>query len=167
MTSPPASAGLTGSSGTIPPVPGGSAARRIPFDEAAVAAVAAVLGADAVAMPFGARAGGAWRMTIPFTGMPVVLGQAPPTPEAADQSPGDTPVPTTTVTIWPGLGRVDLGNPMVSVTASAIEVVDLIDGIETIFRSAAGSATVARNGRVMVRMGPTNPTGEPERSAGR
>ena len=133
---------------TIPPLPPGSAARRVPFDASAVDAVAGVLGARAAPAPIGRGAGVAWRIVVLVTGAAVVRGESAADPVAV---PSGSPGPVTTLTIWPERGRVDVANPMAIVTITGLEVVDLLPGIEAIFRSPVGSVTVARNGRVMAR----------------
>ncbi|HEV2527066.1 MAG TPA: hypothetical protein VGT61_01230 [Thermomicrobiales bacterium] len=143
----------TAQSSSIPPVPPGSAAQRIPFDAAAITAIAAELGIEAAPAPFGAQAHPAWRLVVPLTGAAVIPGADPTEPVTA-QSPGVV----TRLIVWPGMGRVDVANPMASVTMTGVVVVDLIPGIEAIFRSPEGSLTVARNGRVMARTGPSPAT---------
>jgi hypothetical protein len=135
----------------LPAIPAGSAARRLALDAAALAAVADTLGVALAEAPFRAGDQPVYRLAVPVTGEAVGRGasdHALPCPGPATASPG---LPVTTLTVWPALARVDVANPMASVTATGLVAVDLIPGVEAIFRHPGGSVTVARNGRVMVR----------------
>lgn len=135
---------------SLPPVPAGSAVRRIAFDAGLVEILADELGVPAHLASFGAGDAPVHRLRLP-------LRPGPVTSDGADGEGdrGRSPVGgiVTTVTIWPALGRVDTASAAAATTVTGILAVDLVPGVEVIFRHAGGSLTLTRNGRVMVRAG--------------
>ena len=149
---PPADAPFAG----LPPVPAGSSIERRPFGREALDEIASELGQPLTDAPFALHGEPVWRLTVPVVAGPVVAGGA----AAATPDPADGAV--TVLTFWLSLGRVDAVAPAVSVVATGIIAVDLVPGVEAIFRYPGGNLTVARNGRIMVRTGPTPVRSAPE-----
>ena len=136
-------------SAPLPPVPSGSPVRRRAFDRESLDEIALELGHPLTHAPFRIHGQPVWRLAIPIVAGPVVSGEASaPIPEAA--SDGEA-----VLTFWLTLGRVDASSPATSVVATGIVAVDLVPGVEAIFRYLGGSVTAARNGRIMVRTGPS------------
>ena len=135
------------SSAGLPPVPAGSSIERLPYDGDSVPAIARELGQPVGLAPFRVRTEPVFRLHVPVSAGPVTPnGRSRPTTSEPDR-------PTTVLTLWPSLGRVDATGPSASVVATGIVAIDLVRGVEVIFRHAGGSVTVARNGRIMVRTG--------------
>ncbi len=132
---------------SLPAIPKNSSVRRIAFDDDALVAIASELGQPLGVAPFQIRGKAVHRIAIP-----VLAGAVVPTAMPAGHAAGDDQ-PVTTLTLWTAMRRVDVINPWVTVVASGVIAIDLVAGVEVIFRYPGGSVTVARNGRVMVRTG--------------
>ena len=131
----------------LPAVPANSSVRRVAFTVDELDAIAAELGQSVALAPFRVHGQQVYRVIVP-----VRFGAiGPATP--VDDDPGET-APVTTLTLWPSLRRVDASNPWATAVATGIVAVDLVTGVEAIFRHPGGSLTVTRNGRIMVRTGP-------------
>ncbi len=135
---------------SLPAVPENSSVHRIAFDDQALAAIADELGRPLGVAPFQVRGKTVHRIAIPVMGGAVVPAAMTAEPTAGDDQP------VTTLTLWTSMGRVDVINPWVTVVATGVIAIDLVAGVEAIFRYRDGCVTVARNGRVMVRTGPMN-----------
>ena len=131
----------------LPPVPAGSSIVRLPYDEDAVPAIARELGQPAEVAPFRPGPDPVHRLLIPIGDGPVVPGR--PVPAARD----DSGRAVATLTLWTAIGRVDVTGAAAAVVATGVVAVDLVRGVEVIFRHRGGSVTVAGNGRIMVRTG--------------
>lgn len=143
-------------SARLPPVPPGSSVRRRAFDRETLDEIASELGQPLTLAPFQLHGQPVWRLAIPIVAGPVVDGEAiVRTPESFEDE-------ATVLTFWLALGRVDASAPATSVVATGIVAVDLVPGVEAIFRYPGGSLTVARNGRIMVRAGPVGTGPVPE-----
>ena len=118
-----------------------------------IEAIAGELESSVALAPFQVRGEPVYRITVPLVGGAVVRG-SPAGNDPAEQGP------VTTLTLWPSLRRVDATNPWATVVATGIVAVDLVAGVEAIFRHTGGSLTVARNGRIMVRTGPAVTDGD-------
>ena len=60
--------------------------------------------------------------------------------------------PVVTLTIWPSLRRVDARSPALTVVFTEVASVDLVDGVEVLFRRENGDyLIVAIGGKVIVR----------------
>ena len=126
----------------LPAIPAGSSARRWPFDRAALTEVAALLAGTLETAPFQLHGAPVFRLTVPGS-------EAVPNDDTTEVRPDDC-----ILTCWPSIGRLDVSGPALSVVTTGIAAVDLIPGVEAVFRHAHGSVTVARGGRVMIRTGP-------------
>ena len=133
---------------SLPAIPENSSVHRIAFDDEALAAIADGLGQPFGLAPFQIRGKAVHRIAIP-----VMAGAIVPTTMPAGHAAGNDQ-PVTTLTLWTAMRRVDVINPWVTVVATGVIAIDLVAGVEAIFRYPGGSVTVARNGRVMVRTGP-------------
>ncbi len=136
----------------LPTIPPNSSVRRVAFSTGELDVIAVELGQSITLAPFRIRGEPVYRILLPILEGAVT----PKAPRADIMSDGKAAV--TTLTLWPSLRRVDVTNPWVAVVATGIVAVDLVTGVEAIFRHAGGSLTVARNGRVMVRTGPAKAT---------
>lgn len=125
--------------GALPTIPAGSSARRLPFNHAALAQVADLLVTTRETAPFRLHGAAVYRLTVPAH-------------DADEEATNATAV--ITLTCWPSVCRLDVSGAALSVVTTGILAVDLIPGVEAIFRHAHGSVTIARRGRVMVRTGP-------------
>lgn len=128
----------------LPAIPAGSSARRWPFDRATLTEVAALLAGTLEAAPFQLHGAPVFRLTVPGS-------EAAPNDDTAEVRPDNC-----ILMCWPSIGRLDVSRARegLSVVTTGIAAVDLIPGVEAVFRHAHGSVTVARGGRVMVRTGP-------------
>ncbi len=133
---------------SLPAIPENSSVRRIAFDDEALATIADELGQPLGVAPFQVRGRAVHRIAIPVMGGAVVPGAMGARRVAGDDQP------ITTLTLWTSMRRVDVTTPWVTVVATGVIAIDLVAGVEAIFRYRGGSVTVARNGRVMVRTGP-------------
>lgn len=102
----------------------------LPYDEAAVARIAILLGVDVAPAPFRMPGAPVWRLTVPGT-----QGRPP-----------------ATVTLWPRIERVDVLAGSVTIVFTDIRKVELVPGVEVQFRRGTQELLViARGGRVIVR----------------
>jgi hypothetical protein len=103
---------------------------RLPLDAAAVPAIAALLGGDARLAAFRLKDAEVYQIVVPA---------------------GDDRGPTT-LTLWPSLRRVDAMAPGVAVVFTDVAGVELVEGVEALFRRTNGEfLIVAIGGKVMVR----------------
>lgn len=143
---------------SLPAIPVGSSSERLPYDDDALEAIGREFGRPATLAPFRVGVAPVYRIEIPVIGQAAVPGAA-----AASQG-GASERLVITVTLWTSLGRVDATGPGTSVVATGIIAVDLVRGVEAIFRHPGGSVTITHNGRIMVRTGaqPHGLNGRPE-----
>ena len=130
----------------LPDIPMNSSVRRVDFTSDSIEAISVELGQPIALAPFRVHGEPVYRVVIPLTGGAIV-------PASAREIEAEEPGAFTTLTLWPSLRRVDAVNPWATVVATGIIAVDLVTGVEAIFRHAGGNLTVARNGRIMVRTG--------------
>ena len=103
---------------------------RLPFDDRSAADIARVLGSALERAPFQLPGGTVYQLTVKGYGAARSL-----------------------VTLWPSIRRVDVIGPGSTVVCTQITTVDLIEGVEVLFRRATGEyliITVA--GKVIVRV---------------
>ncbi len=141
----------------LPDIPVGSPIHRVGFTLDEIESIAIELGQPLALAPFQVHGESVYRVIVPLLDGAVVRG------EPVDVDPAYAG-PVTTLTLWPSLRRVDATNPWATVVATGIVAVDLVPGVEAIFRHAGGSLTVARNGRVMVRTGLAPTAGDGSRA---
>jgi hypothetical protein len=105
--------------------------RTVDFDPRAIDLIAEVLDVAASVAPFRLPSSTVWQMTVP----------------------GDQGRPVAMVTLWPGIGRVDVVAGQATVVFTGVVRVDLVPGVEVQFRRANREVLiVARGGKVIVRM---------------
>lgn len=105
--------------------------RTVAFDPRAIDAIAEVLDVAATVAPFRLPSSTVWQMTVP----------------------GDAGRPVVMMTLWPGIGRVDVVAGPATVVVTDVRTVDLVPGVEVQFRRANREVLiVARGGKVIVRM---------------
>lgn len=103
---------------------------KIPFDVRAIAEIAAVLESASRPAPFQLPGGEVFQITVPA---------------------GDGP-PTVMVTFWPTIHRVDAISPAATVVFTDVAMVELVEGVEVLFRRRTGEyLIVTRGGKVIVR----------------
>lgn len=102
----------------------------VPFDATAVKKVADLFGAASSLAPLQLPGGTVYQIMVPdSTGKPVAM-----------------------LTLWPKIGRVDVVNQTATVVFSRVSSVDLIGGLEVVFRKSTGERLiVALTGKLMVR----------------
>jgi hypothetical protein len=88
----------------------------LPFTEAAVGEVAALLGVPARPEPYAVRGAAVYRLEVPNASLGVVV----------------------TLLLWPSLGRVDVRIGDCSMVYKGVATVELITGVEAIFRRGDG-----------------------------
>jgi hypothetical protein len=105
-------------------------AATLPFTEAAVSQIAALLGVAATVEPYAVRGAPVYRLELPNA----VLGIA------------------VTVLLWPSLGRVDVRIGDCSIVYKHVATVELLAGVEVIFRRASGDGYlfVSAGGRASI-----------------
>lgn len=104
--------------------------RTVPFDVQAVELVAECLGVAASLAPFRLPSSAVWQMTVPGSG-----GR-----------------PQAMLTLWPGIGRIDVIAGPATVVFTSIQSIDLVPDVEVQFRRAKREVLiVARGGKVIVR----------------
>ncbi len=108
----------------------GRGVRTIPYDREAVAIVADVFGVAATLAPFQLPGGTVYQMTIEGTNeRPAVL-----------------------LTLWPTIRRLDAIAPAATLVFTKIAKVEIVAGIEALFRRESGEyLIVAVGGKVIVR----------------
>ncbi len=101
-----------------------------PFDATVVQKVAALFGATSSLAPFQLPGGTVYQIMVPDpAGKPVAM-----------------------LTLWPRIGRVDAVNQAATVVFSRVSSVDLIAGLEVVFRKSTGERLiVSLTGKLMVR----------------
>jgi hypothetical protein len=114
----------------LPPIPVGSKARRIPFNDDAIAAICETLRTSSRPAAFS------------YQDAPVVQA------EVAGRG-GREPV---MLVFWRSLQRVDATTGQATVVMTKIEAVDLVEGVEVQFRRAEGFLIVALGGQIIVKM---------------
>jgi len=91
--------------------------------------VAALLGAELSLAPFRLPDGDVWRMAVPgFDGQTAV-----------------------TLSLWPSIRRVDASSQALTVVMTSITGVELVEGVEVLFRRDGGYLIVPIGGKVIVR----------------
>ncbi|CAN5699648.1 hypothetical protein BH09CHL1_BH09CHL1_15410 [soil metagenome] len=104
--------------------------RTLKFDETAIAEIAALLGGEPAPANFR---------------LPDALVLQLDVPSSADRSP-------TKLTFWPPLRRVDAIADGLVVVFTAVATVDLVEGVEVLFRRQSGEyLIIAIGGKVIVR----------------
>ncbi len=116
-----------------PPIDGLSRSPKIqtvPFDATAVGLIAACLGVEASLAPFRLPSSAVWQMTVP----------------------GSVRRPQAMLTLWPGIGRIDVIAGPATIVFTGLKSVDLVPEVEVQFRRANREVLiVARGGKVIVR----------------
>jgi len=104
--------------------------QTVPFDAHAVEVIAACLGVEASLAPFRLPSSAVWQMTVPGSG-----GR-----------------PQAMLTLWPGIGRIDVIAGPATIVFTDIRNVDLVPDVEVQFRRTNREVLiVARGGKVIVR----------------
>lgn len=104
--------------------------RTLTFDESAIAEIAALLGGEPAPASFRLPDARVLQLDVPSNG---------------DRSP-------TKLTFWPSLRRVDAMADGLVVVFTAVTTVDLVEGVEALFRRQSGEyLIVAIGGKVIVR----------------
>ena len=113
-----------------PPAPPQRRIDRLPFDAHAIPLIAALLGGEARLADFRLPDAEVHRIAVPATD-----GRAP-----------------TMLTLWPSLRRVDVIAPGITVVFTGVETVDLVGGVEALFRrNNRDYLIVAIGGKVIIR----------------
>jgi len=116
----------------IPPVGGRGRVRRVPFDAAAVDLVADALRVPVGLAPFRLPGAAVYQLLVPGD-------------EARSR-------PAALLTLWPSIRRVDAVGGSATIVFTDVAHVDLVDGIEVMFRRAGGDYLIAaRGGKLIVR----------------
>jgi hypothetical protein len=103
---------------------------RLPFDEAVISEVARLLGGTPKPATFTLRGEPVLQLDVPAHS-----GRIP-----------------TTLTFWPSLRRVDAKAEGIVIVFTDVETVDLVEGVEALFRRSSGEyLIVAIGGKVIVR----------------
>jgi hypothetical protein len=112
------------------PRAGGSRLRQVPYDAAAVALVAAALGASVRLADFRLPGAAVYQVIVD----------------------GKEGRPATMLTLWPSIRRVDAIGAAATVVFTDVETVDLVAGVEVQFRRVRREyLIVARGGKIIVR----------------
>lgn len=116
----------------IPPVGARGRMRRVPYDRTAVELAAEALRVPVGLAPFRLPGAAVYQLLV-----------------AGDDAKGR---PAALLTLWPSIRRVDAVAGPATVVFTDVALVDLVDGIEVMFRRAGGEyLIVARGGKVVVR----------------
>jgi hypothetical protein len=103
---------------------------KLPFDQRAVAEIAALLGATPSLAPFQLPGGEVHQLTV-----------------QRDEAP-----PTVLLTLWPTIRRVDAISQSATVVFTNVTAVELVEGVEVLFRRGAGEYLIVTvGGKVIVR----------------
>ena len=103
---------------------------RLRFDDRSAAEVARVLGAQLERAPFQLPGATVYQLMLATA----------------------TGAPSTMVTLWPGIRRVDVIGPGSTVVVTNIATVDLIEGVEVLFRRASGEYLIlTTTGKAIIR----------------
>jgi hypothetical protein len=112
------------------PRQGISRVRIVPFREETVAIIADAIGASAALAPFQLPGAAVYQFTVE----------------------GSVGRPAAMVTLWPSLRRVDVIGSGAAVVFTRVASVQLVDGVEALFRRESGEfLVVAKGGRFVVR----------------
>jgi len=104
--------------------------RTVPFNDAMVETIADTVGAHPSLAPFQLPGAAVYQFTL-------------------DGSAGR---PSAMVTLWPSLRRVDAIGTGAAVVFTRIALVQLVDGVEVLFRRETGEyLVIAKGGRIIVR----------------
>lgn len=104
--------------------------QRLPYDAGAMDRIAETLGLEARPAPFRFPGGDVYQLLVP----------------------GTLDRPAALVTLWPSIKRVDVISATATVVFTSIASVDLVPGVEVLFRRGSGEyLIVARGGKVIVR----------------
>jgi hypothetical protein len=116
----------------VPPVEARGRVRRVAYDRAAVELAADALRVPVGLAPFRLPGAAVYQLLVP-----------------GDDAKGR---PAALLTLWPSIRRVDAVAGPATVVFTDVAHLDLVDGIEVMFRRAAGEyLIVARGGKVVVR----------------
>jgi hypothetical protein len=103
---------------------------KIAFDVHAIPLVAALLGGQLSLAPFRLPGADVWRLDVP----------------------GVTGSTAVTLTLWPSIARVDASSPALTVVITEIAGVELVEGVEVLFRRTKGEYLIIPiGGKVIVR----------------
>jgi len=102
---------------------------KLPFSSASLTLAAELLGAELGPAPFRLPDGDVWRMAVPGVDGRIAV----------------------TLTLWPSIRRVDASSPMLTVVVTGITGVELVEGVEVLFRRDGGYLIVPIGGKVIVR----------------
>ena len=103
---------------------------RLDYDHRAVPEVALLLGVEAGLAPFKLAGAEVHRMTVTLAEFPALL----------------------VLTLWPSIQRVDAISPQVTVVFTQVDIVELVEGVEVIFRRRSGEYLIVTiGGKVIVR----------------
>lgn len=107
-----------------------SAIQRLPFDDRAVQAIGALFGVAAAPAPFGLPGGTVYQVLV----------------EGANGRP------SVMLTLWPSIRRVDAISLAAAAVATRVVSVDLVPGVEVLFRRESGEyLIVSTGGKIIVR----------------
>jgi len=103
---------------------------KLPYDRRAIDEIAALLQSTSRPAPFQLPGGEVFQLTIP----------------------DGASAPTVLLTLWPTIHRVDAISPAATVVFTHVEQVELVEGVEALFRRRGGEyLIVTRAGKVIVR----------------
>lgn len=110
--------------------PRSSRLRTVPFQDDRVATIAETIGCEASLAPFQLPGAAVYQFTVE----------------------GEGGRPSALVTLWPSLRRVDAIGSGAAVVFTRVASVQLVDGVEMVFRRETGEyLVVAKGGRIVVR----------------
>ena len=109
---------------------GPSRLRTVPYQNDWIATIAETIGCEAALAPFQLPGAAVYQFTVE----------------------GEAGRPSALVTLWPSLRRVDAIGMGAAVVFTAVTSVQLVDGVELLFRRESGEyLVVAKGGRIVVR----------------
>lgn len=109
---------------------GASRLRIVPYEKDWVATIAETIGCEATLAPFQLPGASVYQFTVE----------------------GEAGRPSALVTLWPSLRRVDAIGSGAAVVFTHVLTVQLVDGVEVLFRRETGEyLVVAKGGRIVVR----------------
>lgn len=104
--------------------------RTVPFRADMIDIIAAAIGAEPILAPFQLPGATVYQFSVP----------------------GASGRPSAMVTLWPSLRRVDAVGGGAAVVFTRIATVQLVDGVEVLFRRESGEyLVIAKGGRIIVR----------------
>lgn len=107
-----------------------TAIQRLPFDERAVPAIGALFGVEARPAPFALPGGTVYQVLVD----------------------GANGRPSVMLTLWPSIRRVDAISLAAAAVATRVVSVDLVPGVEALFRRESGEyLIVSLGGKIIVR----------------